>query len=407
MTQAKVPTASAEPTAAEEWQAFARRIAEIGAHVHDVADRGRSPRQQPEINEGLILMLCMGILFERQLDPDRPEWVPWMNHAFRQSVSNADNCYHLTRIRGSGTYRMAGNRGSASRVEIQVWDGFYGFANAGPVLQTFDLDQFRIEHDSDYEIIFSPVRPEGHTGHWVELDPQVEDTFLFLRNITYDWATEELGYFTIQNLRPDKSLMKPRYPEGEFGAISTGFLERMAKIHLDILEDQQFISTPVNLIEDCSARFAGQNVLGGQSYSGGRLHTAPDEAAIIEFAALDPSIYWLVQLLDSYGNALDYMNYQTSLNHRSARIDSDGRIRLVVSDKDPGVPNWLDKSGAQGDCWVRVRAYKASVPDISVTLMPLADLRRHLPADVPSVSPEQRLEAMLDRAASVQRRRRW
>ena len=40
---------------------------------------------------------------------------------------------------------------------------------------------------------------------------------------------------------------------------------------------------------------------------------------------------------------VDWVNRQSSLNDAQAHIDSDGRFRAVISQQDPGVPNWLDK----------------------------------------------------------------
>ena len=43
--------------------------------------------------------------------------------------------------------------------------------------------------------------------------------------------------------------------------------------------------------------------------------------------------------------SLDYVNHQTSLTADQARIDPDGEIRYVISERDPGVANWLERTG--------------------------------------------------------------
>lgn len=401
-----VPVQKAPSAAAREWLDFTRRLGEIGARVHEIADPARTDRQRPEINEALMLMLCKGILFERQLDPDKPEWVPWMNNALRDAVANADNCYHIARIRGSGIYRMAGNRGTASRVETQISQGFYGFPGQGPLLGSFTLDDFDIAKDADFSIILSAERPEGHSGPWIRLDPEIDDIFLFLRNITYDWKTERHGPITIENIGPGP-LAPPRSLAIEhFGETASGFLERMMDIHLAILEDQEYDTAPLNEIRDCTARFAGQNILNEQRYFGGKLKFGADQAMIIEFTAPDPSVYWLAQMLDSYANSLEQANAQISLNQSSAVVDADGKVRLVIAEKDPGVPNWLDK-GDYEENWIRIRAYKADVPPLTVTVVPFSQVRAALPAETGVITPAERRAAMIERAAAVQMRRRW
>ncbi len=43
--------------------------------------------------------------------------------------------------------------------------------------------------------------------------------------------------------------------------------------------------------------------------------------------------------------SLDYINHQTSLNGTQAQADPDGKIRIVVADKNPGVTNWVETLG--------------------------------------------------------------
>ena len=33
------------------------------------------------------------------------------------------------------------------------------------------------------------------------------------------------------------------------------------------------------------------------------------------------------------------------MNHETAQLDDDGRVRIHVAAKDPGEPNWLDTAG--------------------------------------------------------------
>ena len=40
--------------------------------------------------------------------------------------------------------------------------------------------------------------------------------------------------------------------------------------------------------------------------------------------------------------SLDYINHQTSLNAAQAQVDPDGQDPLVVSERDPGVANWIE-----------------------------------------------------------------
>ena len=55
------------------------------------------------------------------------------------------------------------------------------------------------------------------------------------------------------------------------------------------------------------------------------------------------SRYWSFQLYNlAWFELVDPVDRQTSLSHEQVSIDGDGRVRVVVSHRDPGVANWLD-----------------------------------------------------------------
>ena len=103
--------------------------------------------------------------------------------------------------------------------------------------------------------------------------------------------------------------------------------------------------------------------------------------------------------------SLDYASHQSSLNHATAHVNADNRVRYVISGQDPGVQNWLDTAGhAEGSLfmlWTRCEAY----PEAVITrLIKLRDLKNYLPEDTPQVSPDERKEAISKRQAAISRR---
>jgi hypothetical protein len=71
------------------------------------------------------------------------------------------------------------------------------------------------------------------------------------------------------------------------------------------------------------------------------------------------------------------------------------------------VHNWLDTGGfTEGTIFGRwLQCSSAPVP--ALTKVKLAEVREHLPADTPVVSPEERLELLRRRRIGAQLRRRW
>ena len=68
----------------------------------------------------------------------------------------------------------------------------------------------------------------------------------------------------------------------------------------------------------------------------------PGEAWLIETDVPDCP-YWNFQLNNWWMESLDHRR-RTSVNKHTAQLD-DGRLRIVVAERDPGVGNWIDTSG--------------------------------------------------------------
>jgi hypothetical protein len=153
--------------------------------------------------------------------------------------------------------------------------------------------------------------------------------------------------------------------------------------------------------------YSAASGLGNQRYVEGLFELEEDEALIIETDIPDDCSYWNFQLADNFWRSIEWVHRQSSLNGYTARLDADGKFRAVVSIEDPGVPNWLDTFGHKtGQIYGR---WTNSVSEIApvVTKIKIADVRRHLPADTPSVTAKERDAAIRLRRKGAQLRRRW
>ena len=90
--------------------------------------------------------------------------------------------------------------------------------------------------------------------------------------------------------------------------------------------------------------------LATQYSSAGHYELTPDQALIITLPMTDAP-YLGFQLGSLWYISLDYINHQTSLNGTQAQADPDGKIRIVVADRNPGVTNWVETLGhARASC---------------------------------------------------------
>jgi hypothetical protein len=87
--------------------------------------------------------------------------------------------------------------------------------------------------------------------------------------------------------------------------------------------------------------------LATQFSSAGHFDLGEDQAMIVTVPAAGREVapYQGIQLGSMWYVSLDYINHQTSLTADQARIDPDRRLRFVISERDPGVANWLELTG--------------------------------------------------------------
>lgn len=335
--------------------------------------------------------------------PEHPDWAPLWNPVYTLQP-NPDDIYVQSPIRGDLTYRVSGNRGTCLILSFTSQRAASGTVDEMPRPNghnELDTNDLGIALGEDFEIIFSAERPAGYTGHWGKLDPTA--TYMYLRYRSYDWENEIDPVLSIECLDPVPP--KPRLtPEDIFKRI-----EEMAKFparKTDLYYGMQNgVKERVGFNVFEPVRYPGALVK--QTYWPACFQFAEDEALIIETDLPERRPYWNIQLNDPCFNALEYVYRLSSTNGHFAKISTDGKFRAVISLTDPGVPNWLDPAGyTEGG--IDGRWYDCD-PEPTPTLkrVKLSELRDHLPADTPVVTPAERAEELRRRVRACQRRRRW
>jgi hypothetical protein len=131
---------------------------------------------------------------------------------------------------------------------------------------------------------------------------------------------------------------------------------------------------------------------------------ADDEALILESELPNMCRYWSAHLFDTHFSALENNFRQSHLNGQRVQVDADGRVRIVVSARDPGIANWLDTGGwpSAGIHWRWNDADSCPIP--SVTKVKLCDLSAKLPPETPRLTEDERREALRLHSAYYQTR---
>jgi hypothetical protein len=140
-----------------------------------------------------------------------------------------------------------------------------------------------------------------------------------------------------------------------------------------------YLNLPVNTLTEPRRTPGG---LATQYSSVGHYDLEPDTAMIVTVPRSDAP-YQGIQLGSLWYVSLDYINHQTSLTADQARTDPDGRIRFVISETDPGVVNWLQRTGhSRGYVqirWQRLSRELTPADGPTVELVPVHELAQRLP----------------------------
>lgn len=361
------------------------------------------PEYRADIYRQTMTSLSYSYFMYFHADAEHPDWAPLWNPVFTLQP-NPDDIYVQSPIRGDLTYRVSGNRGTCKILSFTSQAALSGTLDEMPRPNghnEVDCDDLGIPLGSDFEIIFSAKRPEGYTGHWAPIDPLARG--MYTRYRLYDWANETDPVLSIECL--DKVGPKPRLtPEEIYRRIGemAKFPARKTRLYF-AMQNGVMERVGWNVFEPI--RMAGALVK--QVYWPANFKFDPDEALIIETEIPERAPYWNIQLNDPLFNALEYVYRLSSTNGAMATLSSDGKFRAVISLEDPGVPNWLDPAGyTEGGIYGRWYDC-SSEPVPTIKRVKFAELRDHLPADTPVITPEQRAEELRIRVRACQRRRRW
>jgi hypothetical protein len=351
-----------------------------------------------------LAMLSNGYLCHVFMDPKRPMFMPLWNIAYNQGGPNPDYTYSWASVDPEGVYRVSGFRGTnrfteLSQMNHRLFHPLDEQRNAKPI--TNDLDQLTLGDDGSFSVIISAERPAGYEGDWWQLSD--ETLMIILRRCSTDWRNEIDSRIAIERLDPvetaswtDVSQRWSELPDWITGMIF--FMTDLVKWYRE--------HHPTNGLE-LSKKITQIGGLPNQFYYDGIYQIDDDEALIVELPLPKTCRYWQILVADDRFCTVDWVNRQSSLNDRQARLDADGRLRAVVSKQDPGVPNWLDK---EDNAWgiLQMRFNKASdAPEAKVTKVKLADVRKHLPAETPVVTPEERKQQLAARREAAQLRTLW
>jgi hypothetical protein len=310
---------------------------------------------------------------------DFPYFVRSTGPYTKMGLDNPDTLYFHAWLRDDAEYVVTGRRGSTADLSFQVLDGDYSPVDVPGSLAAFDDREIDIDDDGAFRIVFGP----SATGrNAFRLAPG--SAMLVVREVFDDWAAEQPGMLRIH--RADRAGAAPPPPTLDtltkrYGVAGKILVSRL-RTFLAFAE-RFYLGLPVNTLTPPRPTPGG---LATQYSSVGHYDLGDDQAMVVTVPASDAP-YQGIQLGSMWYVSLDYINHQTSLTARQARRDPDGMIRYVISERDPGVANWLERTGHRRGYvqlrWQRLSRALSPADGPRVDVVPVDDLAKQLPYHEP------------------------
>ena len=340
--------------------------------VDAIAEAERLVREAPHIEseadllEGLQYLAggiaaCTHLAFD--YDRDHPFLQSGTGPFTKMGLDNPDTLYFGTRVQAGRDYVVTGTRGTTTDLSFQLLGGEYTDDNVPDSETAFDDRQLDIGANGDYEWRFTPKT----------------NAQLVIREVYNDWSAQR-GKVAIARVDTAGTAPPPLTNELIEKRFAVAGKQLVQRIKTWLQFPQWFYTNiPVNTMVAPRLTPGG---LATQYSSAGHFELTPDQALVITLPATDAP-YLGFQLGSLWYVSLDYINHQSSLNGTQAQVDADGKIRIVVADRNPGVTNWVETLGHRKGFlqfrWQRVSRELTEADGPTVELIDINDIAGYLP----------------------------
>lgn len=324
----------------------------------------------------------------------------------KMGLDNPDTLYFYANLADDAEYLVEGRRGTTADLSFQVMAGNYSADERAASHAAFDDRALEIDEQGRYSFRMGPARyddDEGDPGY-VVLHPG--SSMIAVREVFSDWAVEEAGWATLRRVDAAGTAPEPATVAGQ-----ERFYAKLAEALIGRL--RTWLAFPGWFFgeQERNTLYAPRSTPGGlttQYSSAGIFELSPDEAMVISVPVAGVP-YQGFQLGNMWYTSLEYVHHQTSLTADQAHRTSDGMIHLVLSERDPGLANWLEllghREGIMQFRWQRVDAPITGDLGPTLKIVPFDSLADEVPGYADQrVGPEQWRERIAARQQAFARR---
>ncbi|HEY9564526.1 MAG TPA: hypothetical protein VIR30_12220 [Nocardioides sp.] len=326
-------------------------------------------------------------------DLEHPVLINPTHQYARQGLDNPDAIYFNAYLADGASYVVSGRRGTTTDLSFQVMDGGYTETGHPKTLAAFDDRELEVAEDGTFEWRFGP-----------ELGIRKGST-LIIREVYDDWNTEERGTIRIQRLdtagQPRGAFSQDRVAK-RYGVAAKMLVGRV-KTWFAFPEWFTY-KEPVNTLTVPKSTPGG---LASQFSSIGHYSLGEDEAMVVRVPVCADAPYQAIQIGSKWYVSTDYEHHQTSLTAAQSVADG-GFFTYVISERDPGLANWLETTGHDKGVtmlrWQRLARELTAEDGPQVEVVAFDSLAQRADLDHQRVTPQEYAARIEARQVGIARR---
>lgn len=377
------PRAAGEPNVSveEAWMRFCESLIASGEQVDSITE---GEHEIDRLEGYRLLTRMLGLGFDRAIEHATGNPVAFFElqgPKRKYAGDNPDQRYHSIPIDGRQTYRIRGRRGNALLIEIGVYGGDTNFSNrrtdgsgSRRLVAYIDEESISFAADGSFEVVLGP---DATSSGDLRIDADASNVLVRTYHEDPRDKQVELEIERVDATEPSAPLTATRLAEG-------------------LLQSAAFVETTVRVWGGWTNAVArdATNVLvpmpdhgdiltpAGVGYHQGYWSLDSDEAMTIVFDAVDVP-YWGFVIMNRWMESMEWRDRTVSLNNHQLEVGADGRIRIIIAHRDPGMPNWIDTAGHRhGLMSTRFARLQGDLPEATVEVVPFDSLRRTVEATV-------------------------
>lgn len=297
---------------------------------------------------------------------------------------NPDNTYLRAPIHPDHAYRVWGNVTDMRQIIASLQEGDMQLHQYG-VYSEQGLDDWKLGPNGELELFVSRERPAG-ADNWMELHP---DARIFqVRIYLSDWVNDASPTLHIERIGAEGTAPPPPEPAEIAAGLDRAahWVEQSASYWNQYTSKAWERATPNAVSPARSTPGGADNILYGSCF----WELADDEALVV--CCEEPEAQYYNFCIHTLGwlESGDFANRQVSLSGHQLHVDDDGRIRVVLAARDPGVPNWIDNEGRARGLLAYRFVWSTSSPEPTGEVVKIDDVRSKMPEGHPVIDAAER-----------------